>query len=159
MRLRRATAAIAGVVVALALSACDVPGSAPGAATANDVAALPDCGPPPSPAPDEIPAGAIIPPDTRVTAVREVDLVQLNGYVPAVPDAVVEAIRARPGVEVTAWGGDSRVRELRVEHGSWSVYLKVRAICSTASLLTELIAPADADDRLPAPGDVTADPA
>ena len=145
-------AVVLGLLLLGVLAGCvgDPPrGEAPPAA---DVAELPGCGPPPSPAPDPPPAGALIPPDTRVTAVRaELPVVQLNGYVAATPDDIRDFVESVDGVTVEEAGGNSRERELLVSTRRWRIYLKARAVCTTGSLLLEILAPADSDAQIPSP--------
>lgn len=122
---------------------------APPSAAAAD---LPACGQPPSPHPEPPPAGAVIPPGTRITAIRNEDaVVQLNGYVTATPEQVRTWIESQPDLEITASDTSPNEIQLLVTDGTWRTFVRARGVCTDASLLAEVIAPQSSDAVLPTP--------
>lgn len=123
--------------------------AAPATAFALD---LPPCGKSPSPDPDPPPPGAVVPPGTRITAVREqAPLVQLNGYVTSTPREVRAWVEAHSGLDVVVSEDEGYESELLVTDGTWRTFIKARAVCSDGSLLAEVIAPEHSDAVLPTP--------
>lgn len=113
---------------------------------------LPGCGKPPSPAPEAAPAGALLPPGTTVTAVRDQPpITQFNAYVEMTPVQVREWVESRPGLEVLSSEDEGLESELLVSDGEYNTFVKAAAVCADASLLAEVIAPAEADATLPTP--------
>ena len=126
-------------------------------ATATDLA-LPRCGKPPSPAPEEpAPDGAVLPPTTVLTAVREQPpLTQLNGYAEMTPTQIRAWIEGESGLEVLAAAQELHATELLVSDGVYNTFVRARAICAGASTVAEVIAPTDSDAQLPTPAGATA---
>ena len=136
------------------LGACLILTACGAATTADDQTALPACGSPPSPAKDPAVDGALLPPESRVTAVRAGEQsTQLNAYVTATPDEVVAFVKQTDGVTIEAAAGTSDARELRASSDDFDVYLRATAVCASGSLLLEIVAPAGADAALPQPGE------
>lgn len=138
------------------LPACErQPAPEPLATSRTDsTVALPACGRPPSEHPTPPPPGAVMPPLSRLTAVREATpRTQLTGYVESTPAAVREWIEAQPDLEVLASANTPGQAEFLVTDGTWRTYLSVRAVCLEASLLSEVITAEDSGARLPTPGD------
>lgn len=142
------------VLLVLAAGGCDrpAPGAEPATTAAPFALDLPPCGKSPSPDPGPPPEGAVIPPGTRITAVREqAPLVQLNGYVTSTPRDVRAWVETQSGLEVIASEDEGYEAELLVTDGTWRTFIKVRAVCSDGSMLAEVIAPADSDAVLSTP--------
>lgn len=113
---------------------------------------LPACGKPPSPDPQPPPPGAVLPPESRITALREQPpRVQLNGYVMSTPRAVRAWVESQEALHVVAARDDGYEVEMLVTDGDWRTFIRARAICTDASLLSEVIAPASSDAVLPTP--------
>lgn len=120
---------------------------------------LPPCGKPPSPAPEMPPPGAVIPPKTRLTAVRDQPpLAQLNGYVESTPVQVREWVQAQDDLTVLQAEDEGFESELLVTRGEYTTFIKAQAVCAEGSLLAEVIAPADAAVQLPTPAGGTPAP-
>lgn len=144
--------------------------AAPGAVSPSAVASagaspvpydllLPTCGKAPSPAPDQPPPGAILPPGTRLTAVREQPpLTQLNGYVEMTPIEVRAWVEARDDLTVQLSEDEGYESELLVSRGEYTTFIKARAVCKEASVLAEVIAPREASESLPTPAGRTPSP-
>ena len=140
---------LAALGAALILTGC---GNA--AQTTADAAALPACGSPPSPAKDPVVDGALLPPGSRVTAVRAGrQTTQLNAYVTATPDEVVAFVKQVPGVTVEAAAGTSSGREVLTSARDFDVFLRATAVCARGSVVLEIVAPAGGGATLPQPGD------
>lgn len=143
------------VLMCLLLLAAGCGGDTPAADVASDAAtglALPKCGSPPSEDPNPPPAGAILPPTARMTAVRsEPPLTQLNAYVETTPAGVREWVEGQPDLEVVDSAETAGEVELLVSDGQWRTFVSARAVCADASLLAEVIAPHDSDATLPTP--------
>lgn len=134
-------------------------GPASPAALSPTALPLPRCGKPPSPAPGAAPAGAIVPPGTTLTAVRDQPpITQLNGYVEMTPVQVREWVEARDDLVIKHAEDEGFESELLVTAGDHSIFVKAQAVCATASLLAEVIAPAGADAALPTPAGGTPAP-
>ena len=148
----RSVLARAGAALLVALTACATPPpQQPSAAVATD-SDLPRCGKPPSPAPYPAPPGALIPPDTVLTAVREEgSLTQLNAYAMQTPAEVRAWIESDPDLEVIAAEGDDALVELLVTDGEFDTFVSARAVCATASAVSQVVAPAAGDHVLPTP--------
>ena len=144
---------LVAVLGALALVGCDNGGAPPPPApTASFALDLPPCGKPPSPDPNLPPPGALLPPGSRITAVREdPPLVQLNGYVTMTPRQVRAEIEARPGLDIVLAEDEGYEAELLVSDGQWRTFVKAKAVCTEGSLLSEVIAPQDSEAVLPTP--------
>jgi hypothetical protein len=145
---------LAAAVGGLLLVSCDQapPSPSPSASALPSDVGLPPCGKPPSPAPQPPPPGAVLPPNSRITAVREQPpRVQLNGYVEATPAEVRRWIEANDDLEVVLAEGDAGQAELLVTDGTWRTFVAARAVCDDASLLAEVIAPQESDAVLPTP--------
>ena len=141
------------------------PGAGPPAAVASAASPvpfdllLPECGKAPSPAPNRPPAGSIIPPSTRLTAVREEPpLTQLNGYVEMTPREVRAWVEARDDLTVQQSEDEGYESELLVSRGKYTTFIKARAVCKEASVLAEVIAPREASSALPTPAGRTPSP-
>jgi hypothetical protein len=135
--------AVAGAVLlgALAVAGCGVMGTEQ---------ALPPCGRPPSPSAEQPPPGAVLPDTTRMTAVRtNPPLTQLNAYTERSPADVVDWIEAENNLEIVAASPPGREIELLVTDGVYNTWMSARAICDGASVLAEVIAPADSGAQLP----------
>lgn len=150
--------ALAAVV--LVAAACGGAGGQPSSGSGSPTQAaviptdlgLPRCGKPPSPAPDPPPDGAVLPPSTLLTAVRDQPpLTQFNGYVELTPVQVRTWIEEETDLEILVSEDEGYESELLVTDGVYNTFVKARAICATASLLAEVIAPADSGATLPTP--------
>lgn len=93
-----------------------------------------------------------MPPRSRITAVRDDGpRVQLNGYVQSTPAAIRDWVESQSSLQVVASYEDAGEVQLLVTDGTWRTFIKARAICRDASVLAEVIAPADAEVVLPTP--------
>lgn len=143
----------ATVLLLCLLPACSRPAAAP-AATPSAVAGLglPPCGQPPSPDPDPPPPGAVLPPESRITAVREQrPVIQLNGYVESTPGEVRAWVESQTDLDVVAAVDRGDEVELLVTDSTWKTFISARAICDDASLLAEVIAAEDSGAVIPTP--------
>ena len=121
---------------------------------------MPACGKPPSPDPNPPPPGAIMPPTARITAVREQPpITQLNGYVEMTPPQVRAWVEKQSGLDIKQGEDEGYESELLASDGEYTTFIKAVAVCATASLLAEVIAPADASAALPTPAGGTPTPA
>lgn len=128
-----------------------MPAATPSAGATFDLG-LPPCGKPPSEDPTPPPAGAVLPPTARLTAVRaQQPLTQLNGYVEMTPLQVREWIETQPHLEVVVSEDEGYESELLVTDGTNRTFVKARAVCADGSLLAEVIAPEDSGAVLPTP--------
>ncbi|MPZ72541.1 MAG: hypothetical protein GEU74_04815 [Nitriliruptorales bacterium] len=149
----RLAATVAGLVLA-AGCASRPPAAAPSGPDAQSeaAAALPACGKPPSPAPDAPPGGAVIPPRTRLTAVREnPPLAQLNGYIESTPAEVRQWVDSQEELTVEQAHATNHESQLLVSDGEHTVFIRLSAVCDNALLLAEVIAPSDEAAALPTP--------
>ena len=113
---------------------------------------MPACGKPPSPDPAQPPPGAIMPPTARMTSVRDQPpLVQLNGYVEMTPPQVRAWVEKQSGLDIKQGEDEGYESELLASDGTYTTFIKAVAVCATASLLAEVIAPAEASGVLPTP--------
>lgn len=119
--------------------------------TATDLG-LPACGTPPSEDPTPPPPGAVLPPTARLTAVREGSpRTQLTGYIESTPAIASQWIETQSGFEIISSNVTLEQSEFLVTDGTWRTYVKVRAVCSDASLLSEVIAAEGSGAQLPSP--------
>jgi hypothetical protein len=144
---------LAALVVVAAACGQPAPATAPSpSAGATFDLGLPDCGMPPSPSAEAPPPGAVMPPRSRITAVRiQPPLAQLNGYVESTPREVREWIESQDHLEVVVSEDEGYESELLVTDGRRRTFIKAQAICADASLLAEVIADEDAASMLPTP--------
>ena len=134
-------------------------GSTAGPITVGADLGLPGCGKPPSPSADEAPPGSVLPPGTTVTAARsQPPISQFNGYVTMTPVQVREWIQAQDDLEVLVAEDEGFESELLVGNGKFRTFVKARAVCAEASLLAQVIAPADSAVQLPTPAGGTPAP-
>ena len=148
--------AVAILVVAFGVAACAAPAvpapSVAATATATVGDDLPPCGQPPSPDPDPPPPGAVLPPVSRITAVRrQPPVVQLNGYVESTPGEIQAWVEQQENLEIVASEHTPDESQFLVTDGTWRTFIKARAICDDASLLAEVIAPLQSDAVIPTP--------
>lgn len=148
-------AAVVAAILLVLAAGCNgpAPSGAPASVPPTAMALeLPPCGKPPSPDPNPPPPGAVMPPESRITAVREqAPLVQLNGYVESTPREIRAWVEAQPDLEVVVAEDEGYESELLVTDGTWRTFIKARAVCEDASLLAEVIAPEDSDAAIPTP--------
>jgi hypothetical protein len=98
------------------------------------------------------PPGALLPPSARITAVRDQPpLTQLNGYVEMTPVQVRAWVESQRDLTVNQSEDEGYESELLVSDGEYETFIKAVAVCSTASLLAEVIAPVGAAANMPTP--------
>lgn len=114
---------------------------------------FPECDPLPDPGPSAPPGEMVVPDGMVVTEVTESGpLTTAAGLVAATPLELRDAFAARDDVELVYLEDEGYEAEILVDSGEWRTFVKATIRCRTGSVVGLILAPDEAVDSLPVPG-------